>query len=130
MRPPLFAMAVLTLLIAATQAKAADDPARFPAAQCAALWYGQNDYAHASAFLPPDPHDVRLADAFRAVALRLTTGTPATIDAFIAKQRPLMAFMVEAYIYGGDKPSRDLYESLMQDCAAFAADQPETRSLR
>ena len=41
-----------------------------------------------------------------------------------------MSFMVEAYIYGDDRQSRDIYERLMYDCAAFAATQPETRDLR
>jgi hypothetical protein len=41
-----------------------------------------------------------------------------------------MRLLVEAFIFGGDRPSRDLYESLMQDCADFAAKQPETRDLR
>jgi hypothetical protein len=109
---------------------AADDPAEYPAAQCAALWLGQDDYARQSRLLPQDPNDVALGEAFRAVAHRLTTRDAATIDAFIAQQIPIMSFMVEAYIYGNDRQSRDIYERLMDDCAAFAATQPETRALR
>ena len=109
---------------------AADDPGQFPAAQCAALWLGQDDYARHSNLLSQDPQDLALAAAFRAVAHRLTNRDAAAIDAFIAQQVPIMAFMVEAYIFGGDRQSRDIYESLMADCASFAATQPETRALR
>jgi hypothetical protein len=64
------------------------------------------------------------------VALRQTTEGAAAVDAFIAAQRPLMQDLVDAYVWAGDRSSRDLYESLMRDCAAFAATQPETRDLR
>ncbi len=114
----------------AGQVLAASDPALFPAAQCAALWFGQADYAVASPYLDSDPKDLELAEAFRQVALRQTTQGPAAIDAFIKDQRRRMRFLVEAFILGGDRQSRDLYESLMQDCADFAAGQPETRDLR
>ncbi|WP_309664735.1 hypothetical protein [Tabrizicola sp.] len=111
-------------------ALAAEDPALYPAAQCAALWFGQDDYARASTLLDRDPQDLHLAEAFRQVALRQTTQSPEVINDFIKKQRPIMAFMVEAYIFGGDRQSRDVYETLMQDCAVFAATQPETKALR
>ncbi|MCE2747986.1 MAG: hypothetical protein LW715_04160 [Rhodobacter sp.] len=71
----------------AGQVLAADDPALFPAAQCAALWFGQADYAVVSPYLDSDPEDLELARAFRQVALRQTTQGPAAIDAFIAAQR-------------------------------------------
>ncbi len=109
---------------------AADDPAEYPAAQCAALWLGQDDYARRSNLLKQDPQDVALGEAFRAVAHRLTNRDAAAIDAFIARQIPLMADLVDMYIYSGDRQSRDLYERLMQDCDSFAATQPETRALR
>ena len=125
------AAAGLALAVAlAGAAQAADDPALFPAAQCAALWFGQDDYAQLSPYLDRDPKDLALAEAFRAVALRLTTQGPAAIDAFIAAQRDQMRLLVEAFIFGGDRSSRDLYDSLMQDCSDFAAKQPETRDLR
>jgi hypothetical protein len=125
------AAAGLALAVAlAGAAQAADDPALFPAAQCAALWFGQDDYAQVSPYLDRDPKDLQLAEAFRAVALRQTTQGPAAIDTFLTQQRDQMRLLVEAFIFGGDRPSRDLYESLMQDCADFAAKQPETRDLR
>ncbi|MCA3435993.1 MAG: hypothetical protein INF48_01585 [Rhodobacter sp.] len=114
----------------AGQVLAADDPALFPAAQCAALWFGQADYAVVSPYLDSDPEDLELARAFRQVALHQTTQGPAAIDAFIAAQRRQMRFLVEAFLFGGDRQSRDLYESLMEDCSDFAARQPETRDLR
>lgn len=129
----MIARLVSGILLSATvvhPARADRDPAVFPAAQCAALWLGQDDYARRSTLLDQDPKDVELAEAFRAVAHRLTNRDAAAIDAFIAEQVPIMSLLVEAYIYGGDRQSRDLYESLMQDCAAFAATQPETRALR
>jgi len=124
---------VAGLVLAAALAgagKAADDPALFPAAQCAALWFGQDDYAQVSPFLDSDPKDLQLAEGFRAVALRLTTESPAAIDTFIAAQRRQMSLLVEAFIFGSDRSSRRLYESLMRDCSDFAAKQPETRDLR
>ena len=117
-------------VVFAGPAPAADDPALFPAAQCAALWFGQDDYAQVSPYLDRDPKDLQLAEAFRAVALRLTTESPAAIDAFIATQRRQMSLLVEAFVFGSDRSSRRLYESLMQDCSDFAAKQPETRYLR
>jgi|688.fasta_scaffold504353_3 hypothetical protein len=125
--------AVLWALIFATgngPVHAADDPALFPAAQCAALWFGQDDYAQVSPWLDRDPKDLPLAEAFRAVALRRTTQGPAAIDAFIQAQRLQMGFLVEAFIFGGDRQSRDLHDRLMRDGADFAATQPETRDLR
>ncbi len=125
--------AVAWLVLAAVlapAASAADDPALFPAAQCAALWLGQDDYAQVSPYLDRDPKDLELAEAFRAVALRQTTQGPAAIDAFLTEQRRQMSLLVEAFIFGGDRSSRTLYESLMQDCSDFAATQPETRDLR
>jgi hypothetical protein len=121
--------AALALALSAP-AHAAEDPALYPAAQCAALWFGQDDYARASTLLDRDPQDLHLAEAFRQAALRLTTQSPKAIEDFIEKQRPIMAFMVEAYIFGGDRQSRDVYETLMQDCTDFGADQPETKALR
>ena len=124
---------VAGLVLAAALAgasQAADDPGLFPAAQCAALWFGQDDYAQVSPYLDRDPKDLQLAEAFRAVALRQTTEGPAAIDAFIATQRRQMSLLVEAFIFGSDRSSRRLYESLMQDCSDFAATQPETRDLR
>jgi hypothetical protein len=123
--------ALIHILLATNgPAFAADDPALFPAAQCAALWFGQDDYARVSPYLDRDPKDLQLAEAFRAVALRQTTQSPAAIDAFIAAQRRQMSLLVDAFIFGNDRSSRRLYESLMQDCSGFAAKQPETRDLR
>ena len=137
---PLFGNAVkvpahrwaLILIVAATNspAGAATDPALFPAAQCAALWFGQDDYAQVTPYFDRDPKDLQLAEAFRAVALRLTTQSPAAIDAFIAAQRRQMSLLVETFVFGSDRSSRRLYESLMRDCSDFAAKQPETRDLR
>jgi hypothetical protein len=108
----------------------ADDPALYPAAQCAAFWLGRDDYARASPFLDRDPADLRLAEAFREVARRQTIGPPAAIDAFIADQRPLMFDLFDAFIYGADKQSSDLHDRLLATCAAFAATQTETRGLQ
>ena len=109
---------------------AADDPALYPAAQCAAFWFGWHDYAAQSAYLPAEPKDLMRADAFRQVALHLTSQGEKAVDAFIADERQIMAVMVEAYIFGDDRQSRDVTERLMQDCADFAKTQPETMGLR
>ncbi len=100
----------------------------YPAAQCAALWYGYADHAAVSPVLDTGPATLDIADAFRAVAHRLDD--PATDDAFISLQRPLMALLVKAYVAFGSDPDRDIFQRLMQTCDAFAATQPETRALR
>ncbi len=108
----------------------ADADALYPAAQCAALWFGYDDYARWSAYLDRDPGDLARARAFRAVAYSLNGGRTGPVDAYVAEQRRLMASMIEAMIYGGDRQSRDLFDRLTQTCADLAADHPETEALR
>lgn len=107
---------------------AAEQDALYPAAQCAALWYGYGDYARASTYLDGQDEAYATAEKFRQAAVRLNDGATAGIDSFVAEQRRLMALMIEAYIYGHDKQSQDLFESLSQTCSDFAATQPETRT--
>ncbi|MGO4915545.1 hypothetical protein [Pseudogemmobacter sp. W21_MBD1_M6] len=114
-------------VLAAPPGVAATQDALYPAAQCAALWYGYGDYAKASAYLEGEDEAHATADGFYRTAIRLNDGAAAAIDSFVAEQRPLMALMIEAYIYGHDKQSQDLFESLSQICSDFAATQPETR---
>lgn len=104
------------------------DPALYPAAQCAAFWFGWDDHARRSALLDRTPGDLERAGAFRLVAHRLSSGPAAGIDAFIADQRGLMMQMIEEGIFGADD-SRGLMERLMQTCADFAETQPETAGL-
>ena len=108
---------------------AADDPALYPAAQCAALWFGWDDLARASTLLDRTPGDLARAEAFRGVAHRLTSASAASVDAFIADQRGLMMQMIDEGLYGGGE-SRDLMERLLQTCQDFGATQPETAGLR
>ncbi len=125
------ALAQTNPITAAIQAETTHaDPGLYPAAQCAALWFGQDDYAAVSRLMEPVPGSLQLADGFRAVALRQSTQGQAGVDQFIAQQRPMMTFLVESYVFGGDEQSRKFYEKLMADCDAFAATQPETRPLR
>lgn len=121
-------MRAVGLLVALLAGPALADDPYYPAAQCAAFWLGRDDYARASTFLDADPMDAARAAAFRAVAVRLA-GEAGPVDAFLRKERRAMALMVEAYIYGGDTTSRDLYERLLETCAAYAATQGETRGL-
>jgi hypothetical protein len=107
---------------------AADDPALYPAAQCAALWFGWDDLARASTLLDRTVGDLARAEAFRSVAHRLTTASEASIDAFIADQRRLMMQMIDEGLYGGGE-SRDVMERLLQTCEDFGAIQPETAGL-
>lgn len=122
------------LLVAGAMSAVADadarDPALYPAAQCAALWYGFDDYAQLSAFLDRTESDLARAEAFRAVAYRLDGGETGRVDAFIAQQRRLMVSMIDAMIYGGDEPSRDIFRRLTQTCESFAGQHPETQGLR
>lgn len=99
----------------------------YPAAQCAALALGRQDYATASPFLDADPADPVAARAFRDAAIRLNGGREGEVDAFIAAQRPLMFDLLDAYIVGNDRLSRDLYERLTKTCADLAASQADTR---
>jgi hypothetical protein len=110
-------------------AAAAPDPALYPAAQCAALWFGWDDFARASTLLDRRRGDLALAEAWRREALRLTTGPAAMLDAFIADQRPLMAALVEDAILGG-RVSADLLDRLLLTCDPAAVQRPDLEALR
>lgn len=120
---------VVALALTVGPAASAADDSDYPAAQCAALWLGRDDYARASTFLDADPTDAARAAAFRAVAVRLA-GKAGPVDAFLRAERRSMALMIEAYVYGGDATSRDLHDRRLETCAAYAATQAETRDLR
>ncbi len=113
----------------ATPAPSADPPALYPAAQCAAFWLGRDDYATRSAYLDNDPSDPARAAAFRAAAVRLNGGDAAPVEAFIAKERHNMDLLFEAFIYGGDKQSRDVHDILLETCARFGREAAETKGL-
>ena len=115
-------------LFGATPGAATEDPL-YPAAQCAALWLGHADYARVSAYLDSDPWHSKAAAAFRSIALRLG-GSEAEVDAHIATQRPLMVSLLDGYIYGGDRQSREVFERLSTTCQDFADRHPETRDLK
>lgn len=119
---------LVVALIGIASGAAAEDPL-YPAAQCSAFWLGYADYAKVSAYLDPDPAAAQAAAAFRSVARRMS-GTDAEIDDFIAEQRPLMVLMMEGYIYGGDRQSREMFERLAGICQDFAKRHPETRDLK
>ncbi|MFP7570367.1 hypothetical protein [Marivita sp. S2033] len=101
----------------------------YPAAQCAAFWLGYEDYAQVSPYLDTDADAATAAAAFRKVALRLG-GAESAVDAYIAEQRPLMALLMEGYIYGNDTQSREVFEDLSAICQEFADRHPETRDLK
>lgn len=134
--PALAARAIPGALIAAgalaedAERDTSRDVALYPAAQCAALWYGFDDYARLSAFLDRHEGDLDRADAFRAVAYRLDSGATARVDAFVAEQRRLMSSLIEAMIHGGDDQSRDVFDRLAQTCEGLATRHPETEALR
>jgi hypothetical protein len=121
-------LAWLSLPLAGSAA-ATGDPALSPAAQCAAFWFGWDDYARASTLLDRSPGDLDRARAFRAAALRLTNAAPTTVDDFIAEQRPLMFALIDDGILGS-RVSDDLIERLLRTCDAAAAGLPELRGLR
>lgn len=120
--------AVLAAFLSAGSVATAQD-AIYPAAQCAAFWFGYADYAKVSPYLDFDPSDLRVAEAFREVALRLAE-TESDVETYIAAQRPLMTRLMESYIYNGDAQSRDIFERLNQICQDFAERLSETRDLR
>lgn len=98
----------------ASPAEAADP--LYPDAQCAAFVLGRDDYAKRSAYLPQTPGDAALAAAYRNRAVRLNGGNARKVDAFIATERTVMAFMFEAYIFGGDDQSRNMHDHLTELC--------------
>jgi hypothetical protein len=120
----------VALAVLATPAHAAQDEALYPAAQCAALWYGFDDYARVSRTLDRTEGDLARAEAFRAIAYRLDGGRTDRVDAFVQEQRVLMRSMIDAMIYGGDEFSRDLFRRLSETCETFAGTHPETEALR
>lgn len=125
----LAALSAAICLALPARAEDAPDPL-YPAAQCAAFVAGRDDYAARSAYLARDPGDPALAAGLRAVAVRQAGGDAGKVDAFIASETPVMAFMFEAMIFGGDRASRDMHDRLLVLCMEFALSQPETQSLR
>lgn len=119
-----FRAAAIGLSTCAT-ATAAHDPAPYPSAQCAALWFGWDDLARVSTLLDRSPGDLARAEAFRRVAYRLTSASAASVDDFIADQRGLMMQMIDEGMYGSGE-SRSLMEQLLQTCDDYGATQPET----
>jgi hypothetical protein len=85
-------------------------------AQCAAFWYGRDDFARVSAYLDRNDQDVVLAGRFRDAAVAKNGGAAGPVDAFIASERGAMAWLVEAAILG-DPQSRDLHDRLVERCA-------------
>ena len=122
-------MRALALLLFATTAHAQSAEALFPAAQCAAFWLGRDDYARQSATLAPDPTDRPRAEAYRRAAVRLNGNNADGIDTFINGLRPTMAFLFDAWIFGGDAQARDMHTRLSRICAEAAPTFPETRDL-
>ena len=88
---------------------------RLPA-QCAAFWYGRDDFAGVSAYLDRNDLDAELAARFRDAAVAANGGLAGPVDAFIADERDAMAWLVEAAILG-DPQSRDLHDRLVERCA-------------
>lgn len=104
--------------------------AAYPAAECAALWLGTDDYAARSPFLGADPGRARVARGFRAVAVQLNGGDARPVDRLIARQRRYWAQVNDAFIRLGDADARDLYTRQLRLCDAYAATRPETRDDR
>jgi hypothetical protein len=94
----------------------AQDVADLPFAQCAAFWYGRDDFAGVSAYLDRNDQDVVLAARFRDAAVAEMGGAAGPVEAFIADERGRMAWLVEAAILG-DAQSRDLHDRLVERCA-------------
>jgi hypothetical protein len=69
----------------------AQDIADSLAAQCAAFWYGRDDFARVSAYLDRNDQDVVLAARFRDAAVAVMGGAAGPVDAFIARERGAMA---------------------------------------
>lgn len=103
-------------LVVIPTATAAQDVANLLPAQCAAFWYGRDDFAENSAYLDRNDQDAVLAARFRDAAVALNGGAAGPVDAFIAEERGAMAWLVKAAILG-DAQSRDLHDRLAERCA-------------
>ena len=102
----------LALLLAGPAAASVGDS---DAARCAALWAGYAAYAEVSSYL--DAGDAAAQAARwrdRAVA---ETGDAAAVDAYVAREARARALMIDAYVYGGDRQSREVFERAMARCA-------------
>lgn len=122
-------LAAVPVVGAASPSRADETLPPYPAAQCAAFWFGWDDYARRSALLDPMPGDLARAEAYARAARRLSAGGPSQVDAFIAEQRGLMLRMIDEAMVGPGA-NRSLMERLMETCDDFAATQPETADLR
>lgn len=110
--PRLFA--ALTLAAALPGMAAAQSAS--PTVQCAAFWAGWVDVAQSSAFLPQDPADAVLAQAFAQAAMR---DHKAEAQAHLARDSRDMARMIRAAIRG-DATSMGLMDRLMRGCEEAA----------
>ncbi len=77
-----------------------------------------------------NPTDLKRADAFRKIALRLAPERTGEIDRTIAEQRPQMALLAEAIIFDHDEQSSKVFETLTETCENFAKQHAETRDLK
>lgn len=106
----------LALACLATPAFTEDTrPSIYPPAHCAALWEGYADVLG-------DEGERALAARFRSASVALVG--EAETDALIAERRPWMRDLLRAYIHDNDDQSRDLFDRLLTECAALAADLP------
>ncbi|MFN3973188.1 MAG: hypothetical protein ACK4L4_17800 [Gemmobacter sp.] len=104
-------IAALTLCALPIQAWAAS-----PTVQCAAFWAGWVEVSGSSTFLPKDPADAALAEAF-AVAARAENRAEA--EQHLARDSADMARMIRAAIQG-DGTSIGLMDRLMRGCEEAA----------
>lgn len=131
MRPAALASAAVLFAgaMAGPAGAAAEGPAFFPAAQCAAFWSAYADFQRRYAIAePPDGSSDAAAAAFGKAAIRLNRGDAAEIDSYIKEQKPLMMLLHKSFMIDGDPDSRDMFTRLSRTCEDFAATQPETRA--
>ena len=114
--PCLLASALLAL--ASAQGAAAQ---ALTATECAAYWYGRDDYAKRSKVLPRNPAD--LARAQQAERAAVGAGGDAAAAA-IQSQRGDMKLLFEAVVELGDAQSRALQEQTAAGCTALGATLP------
>ena len=114
-----------TLVFGAAGTHAADDSAIYPGAQCAAFWYGFSDFTHLTPFMTVNPRDIEQAESFREIAFRLAPDRRSEIEQTIAEQRPQMALLAEAMIYGDDAQSMEIFQNLAETCERFAAENAD-----
>lgn len=113
--------ALSTLALSLILATAASAQSPVTPVDCAAFWYGRDDYARRSKLMPRNPSDQRMAKQAEAAAIRKNGET--ALDE-IGASRTDMALIFEASIELQDQQSHELAERMTANCVDLSATLP------